>query len=222
MSSNTVRFGHINQSVPANSLVSKVTALIDPAFYYLTYDALTHPGGASTSHFDIRYCNYFTNQTALTGYSPNILETTVAGLLRLTTPIDSPGPRSLVEPSLKVQLIVALKIEFSNSHHVIYRPMFASKDKLLNAAALDIFLSPFFNSWSKFICSGARNGDSCHRFIWFPTLTGIVRPVYCTVHEVCCLAGLGILLSHPPKRYFLQNRLGVKTVTSAIVIVILY
>lgn len=80
--------------------------LIDPAAYYLAYDALTHAGPASPSRFpaDGVYCDYFTNSTEIT-LVPEDVEAVVLAALRLFTAIDSPGARSLVEPPLMVRVL---------------------------------------------------------------------------------------------------------------------
>lgn len=81
-----------------------VTMLSDPAAYFMAYDALTHSGGASPSRFNSQYCDNFTNQTDPGGLLANDLKALFLGAVRLTTPIDSPGPRSLVEPPLMVRM----------------------------------------------------------------------------------------------------------------------
>lgn len=76
--------------------------LSDPAVYFLAYDALIHPGGASPSRFETKYCNAFANKTTLHMYAKN-LEGFLVAALRLFGPIDSPGARSLIEPPLMVR-----------------------------------------------------------------------------------------------------------------------
>lgn len=117
--------------------------LTDPAVYFLVYDALTHTGGASAARFNRFYCNYFTNQTLLTGYAPEFLKATALDLIRLTTPVDSPGSRSLVEPPLKVRdefAVLSLKRDalLTISCDLLNRCMCANKGKLLSVVVHEL------------------------------------------------------------------------------------
>ncbi|KAF8313460.1 alpha/beta-hydrolase [Clavulina sp. PMI_390] len=82
-------------------LVDHFFMLIDPAAYALAYDALTHDGPASPARFDNKYCNSFANGTLFGEALAQTIEDVALGSVRLFTPIDSVGPRSLVEPPLK-------------------------------------------------------------------------------------------------------------------------